>query len=235
VTPTKTSYPTTSTTHIVLGAAKKGFGNTPTPPTPSQPKKTKNKGQPQQQSMAAPVGTIPQDDDVIMGDDGITFINPYDKREETETDLSMGKAALDKLRRERAESRNEELQKLKEVQEIDEMLRTTPEAAVIPERVAQRMGKRMLPFVGIPLVGSMASFVGFWYMATYQDMEFQPALVATTSIVLLAVGLVVRLRLCRLSLSLSYIIITTFFTALLVCLDNLTHCLFIIRVLRIRL
>jgi hypothetical protein len=147
----------------------------------------------------------------------------------------MGKAALDKLRRERAESRNEELQKLKEVQEIDEMLRTTPEAAVIPERVAQRMGKRMLPFVGIPLVGSMASFVGFWYMATYQDMEFQPALVATTSIVLLAVGLVVRLRLCRLSLSLSYIIITTFFTALLVCLDNLTHCLFIIRVLRIRL
>ena len=66
----------------------------------------------------------------------------------------MGKAALDKLRRERAESRNEELQKLKEVQEIDEMLRETPEAAVIPEKVAQRMGKRMLPFVGIPLIGT---------------------------------------------------------------------------------
>lgn len=51
------------------------------------------------------------------------------------------------------------------------------------------MGKRMLPFVGIPLFGSFASFIGFWYMAVYRDMEFQPALVATTSFVFLAIGL----------------------------------------------
>ena len=70
-----------TTSHILLGAAKKGFGSTPEP-TPSQAKKKKNKGQPQpqqqqQQTMATPVGTIPQDDNSIMGDDGITFINPY--------------------------------------------------------------------------------------------------------------------------------------------------------------
>lgn len=49
----------------------------------------------------------------------------------------------------------------------------------------------MLPFVGIPLFGSMASFVGFWYMAAYRDMEFQPAIVATVSFVFLAMGLLV--------------------------------------------
>ena len=49
----------------------------------------------------------------------------------------------------------------------------------------------MLPFVGIPLFGSFASFIGFWYLAVYKDIEFQPALVATTSFVFLAVGLLV--------------------------------------------
>jgi len=62
-------------------------------------------------------------------------------------------------------------------------------AAAIPERVAQRMGKRMIPFVGIPLFGSFASFIGFWYLAVYKDMEFQPAVVATTSFAFLAIGL----------------------------------------------
>ena len=70
------------------------------------------------------------------------------------------------------------------------MLQDSSEGAVIPEKVAQRMGNRMLTFVGVPLFGSMAAFVGFWYMATYRDMEFQPALVAASTIALLAVGLV---------------------------------------------
>jgi len=51
------------------------------------------------------------------------------------------------------------------------------------------MGKRMVPFVGIPLFGSFASFIGFWYLAVYKDMEFQPAVVATTSFGFLAIGL----------------------------------------------
>jgi hypothetical protein len=117
-------------------------------------------------------------------------INPFPEREEA--DLSLGKAALEKMRRERAEQRNAELRKIKELKETDAMLQESSEAAVIPERVAQRMGNRMLLFVGIPLFGSLASFVGFWYMATYRDMEFQPALVAASTIALLAVGLVVR-------------------------------------------
>lgn len=96
---------------------------------------------------------------------------------------------MQQLRSREAEKRDEELRKLRDLRETDALLAEDAGAAAIPERVAQRMGKRMLPFVGIPLFGSSASFIGFWYLAVYKDMEFQPALVATTSFVFLAVGL----------------------------------------------
>ncbi|KAL3784106.1 hypothetical protein HJC23_012738 [Cyclotella cryptica] len=105
------------------------------------------------------------------------------------TQENTGSALLAELRTRQAEQRNAELQKIANLRKTDEALLSDPSAAAIPERVAQRMGKRMLPFVGVPLLGSMASFVGFWYMATFRDMEFQPAVVATVSFVFLAVGL----------------------------------------------
>jgi hypothetical protein len=104
---------------------------------------------------------------------------------------NKGSTLLAQLRTRQAEERNAELQKIANLRKTDEALASDPGAAAIPERVAQRMGKRMLPFVGLPLFGSMASFVGFWYMATYRDMEFQPAIVATVSFVFLAMGLLV--------------------------------------------
>jgi hypothetical protein len=157
----------------------KGFGAKDTP----APKKKPAPVQPSASSTAPATssGAAPPAPEVI---------DPFPERQDP--DMSMGKAALEKMRRERAEKRNQELLRVKEVQEVDALLRESPEAAVIPEKVAQRMGKRMLPFVGVPLFGAMGSFVGFWYMATYRDMEFQPALVATSTIVLLVVGLVVR-------------------------------------------
>lgn len=72
---------------------------------------------------------------------------------------------------------------------VDEYVSAEPDAAVIPEKVAQRMGKRMLPFVGIPLFGVMGTFIVFWYLATYKNMEFQPALVAFSTIAVLGLGL----------------------------------------------
>lgn len=102
---------------------------------------------------------------------------------------NTGSKLLRDLRSREAEKRDEELRKLRTLRETDAALREDAGAAAIPEKVAQRMGKRMLPFVGIPLFGSFASFIGFWYMAVYRDMEFQPALVATTSFVFLAIGL----------------------------------------------
>jgi hypothetical protein len=111
---------------------------------------------------------------------------------ENPTRQSGGQKALAELRRERAEQKDAELRQLKEIRSVDEFISKTPDAAVIPEKVAMRMGKRMLPFVGIPLFGGMGTFVGFWYLATYRDMEFQPAMVAFTTIAILGVGLLVR-------------------------------------------
>jgi hypothetical protein len=108
-----------------------------------------------------------------------------------QNEMNEGQKALEALRRERAEQRDAELRKVKEIKSVDEYLTRTPNAAVIPEKVAVRMGKRMLPFVGLPLIGGMGSFVAFWYLATYRDMEFQPSMVAFTTIAILAVGLVV--------------------------------------------
>lgn len=103
--------------------------------------------------------------------------------------LNSGQLALEKLRRERAEQYDSELRKVREMMIADQQISTSP--AVIPEKVAMRMGRRMLPFVGVPFCLGMLSFVGFWYMATYKDLEFQPALVATSTIVLLGLGLLV--------------------------------------------
>lgn len=109
-----------------------------------------------------------------------------------ESEMNMGQKALERMRREQAEKKDAELRRVKEIRDTDKMLQSSPEAAAIPEKVAMRMGKRMLPFVGIPLFGSMAAFVGFWYLSTYKNVEFQPGMVATTTIAILASGLLVR-------------------------------------------
>ena len=90
-----------------------------------------------------------------------------------------------------AEKKDEELRAVRELKTIDKYVAEDPNAAVIPEQVAQRMGRRMLPFVGIPLFGVMGTFILFWYLATYRNMEFQPALVAFSTIGILGVSLLV--------------------------------------------
>lgn len=175
--PIRQTTPSCSPLVLQAKGAKKGFGTKDTP----APKKSQSTPQ-------SAVSTPP------VAPERAAPVDPFPER--VESDMSMGKAALERMRREQAEKRNAELRKVKEVQEVDALLRESPEAAVIPEKVAQRMGARMLPFVGIPLFGAMGSFVGFWYMATYRDMEFQPALVATATVALLVFGLVVRQANC---------------------------------------
>ncbi|KAL3924986.1 MAG: hypothetical protein SGILL_000699 [Bacillariaceae sp.] len=155
-------------------AKKKGFGTQPPPqkkkppPQPSTPR------------------TYDEANDITAT--AADYKPPAPGTESSKSDTSQGKVALERMIRERAEQRNAELEQIRQVQRADEQVKEAP--AAIPEKVAQRMGKRMLPFVGIPLFGSMISFIGFWYMATYQDLEFQPVLVATTSLVFLVVGIV---------------------------------------------
>ena len=113
--------------------------------------------------------------------------------EGAQADMSQGKRALEQMRRQQAEKKDAELRRVREIRQTDKLVQTEREAAAIPEKVAMRMGQRMLPFVGIPLFGSLAAFVAFWYLATYKNLEFEPAAVATTTIVILVSGLLVRL------------------------------------------
>jgi hypothetical protein len=103
-----------------------------------------------------------------------------------------GQKALEDMRRVRAEEKDAELRKVRELVQTDADIKEAP--AVIPERVAQRMGKRMLPFVGIPFVGGLTAFTAFYYYAVYKNMEFQPALVAGSTIAILVFSLLVRIR-----------------------------------------
>jgi len=103
--------------------------------------------------------------------------------------MNAGQRALADLREQREARKFEEVRKVKELLSTDELLDEDGSAAVIPEKVAMRMGSRMIPFVGIPLFGGMGAFIAFWYFATYRGVEFQPVVVAGTTISLLAVSL----------------------------------------------
>ena len=70
----------------------------------------------------------------------------------TSTTVNAGQRALDEMRRQRAEQKDAELRKVRKMLQADEQLSSTP--AAIPGKVAMRMGKRMLPFVGLPLNSS---------------------------------------------------------------------------------
>lgn len=144
-------------------SAGKGFGEKPTTPT--------------KQTSSPPPPTA------------VETTTSTDEYVPKQTENNTGSKLLSELRSREAEKRDDELRKIRELRETDALLKEDGAAAAIPERVAQRMGKRMVPFVGIPLFGSFASFIGFWYLATFKDMEFQPAVVATTSFVFLAIGL----------------------------------------------
>ena len=150
---------------ILSAAAGKGFGEKP---PPSKQKAATETSSAPESSSAAPVATQVQP---------------------KVTEDNTGSKRLRELRSREAEKRDAELTKIRELRETDAALREDAGAAAIPEKVAQRMGRRMIPFVGVPLFGTISSFIGFWYMAVYKDVEFQPALVATTSFVFLGVGL----------------------------------------------
>ena len=103
---------------------------------------------------------------------------------------NAGQRALAELRRQRAEERDAELRRVRGMLDADRQLREAP--ATIPEPVARRMGRRMLPFVGLPLFLGVGAFAGFWYLATYKNMDFEPSLVAGSTIAILVFGLLVR-------------------------------------------
>jgi len=96
----------TSSDSVLEMAKGKGFGNT------QSPKKKAKKTAPEPQQM---ISQIQQKDDTMITSSDDKEFNPFDKSTQTtRSDTSRGKAALDKMRREKAEERNAELQKNEE-------------------------------------------------------------------------------------------------------------------------
>lgn len=185
--------PSTTTTELFLAAKKKkrakGFGDAP-PPPPKQQKPAA------EQPFKAPMATTPEPSQKAAADvltlqqsSVVTQDRPGTTRE---SEMNQGQQALAKMRREQAEKKDAELRRVKEIRDTDKMLQESPAAAAIPEKVAVRMGKRMLPFVGIPFFGSIGAFVAFWYFATYKDITFEPGMVAASTVAILVSGLLVR-------------------------------------------
>ncbi|EEC49507.1 predicted protein [Phaeodactylum tricornutum CCAP 1055/1] len=161
-------------------SAKKGFGSAPDPS-----KKKSGSTTAQQDSTSYPASSsssISKDDENPARSAIATSTRSPQQRP------NAGQRALEDMRRQQAEKKDAELRKVRELLDADQQVQEA--AAAIPERVAQRMGARMLPFVGLPFFLGMGVFVGFWYMATYRNLEYQPALVAASTIVVLLLGLV---------------------------------------------
>ena len=164
-------------------SSSSSFGSTSFSPMATKPEPTVLQGTP-----ALPNTVLEQSD--RTAENPLTSMSSSSSA--TSSATNQGQVALERLRREQAEKKDAELRRVKEILDTDKLLQTTPAAAAIPEKVAMRMGQRMLPFVGIPLFGSMSAFVAFWYFATYKNIEFEPGMVAATTIVILASGLLVR-------------------------------------------
>ena len=138
----------------------------------------------------APKVTTPS----ILTTSGISEASSPVKKDErspvNEPPMNAGQRALQEMRRQRAEEKDQELRQVRDMLQADEQVQSGG-PATIPEKVAQRMGLRMLPFVGIPFFGGMGTFITFWYLSTYKNYEFEPSLVAASTIGLLVIGLLV--------------------------------------------
>lgn len=156
-------------------AGGKGFGESKAPVAKQKPAVVETA----EQSVAPPVPSTDYDSAADLANP-VSFAT-------TEPQMNTGQRALAKMRAERQSKKDEELRRIAEIRKMDAQV--AEESAAIPERVAQRMGKRMLPFVGIPLFGGMGAFVAFWYFATYKGVEFEPVVVAATTIGMLAISL----------------------------------------------
>ena len=174
--PTYRNSPTT----LLWAAAKKGFGKTTTNPPSSKPDPAPSTTT----TTTSNPSSINSELEIVA-----TSVTP-ESSSPTTSKMNAGQRALQELRRQKIEERDQELRQVRDMIQADEQVQNSGPVA-IPEKVAQRMGLRMLPFVGLPFFGGMMAFVAFWYFATYQNLQFEPTLVAASTIALLVVGLLV--------------------------------------------
>ena len=68
------------------------------------------------------------------------------------------------MRNKKQEEKEDEIHKMRDIKSIDDFISDDLNAAVIPAKLAMRMGNRMLPFVVILLFGVMLTFLPIYFI-----------------------------------------------------------------------
>jgi hypothetical protein len=100
----------------------------------------------------------------------------------TGASASRGKAALDRLRADALAATPPRSKMELTQEELDPL---SPEAGVMPEVVSQRMLRRVVPFAGLPVFGSVVLFAGFYFANTQLELDLPPQIVAVATQALL--------------------------------------------------
>jgi len=95
---------------------------------------------------------------------------------------SRGRAALERLRRDYGAPAPPPRGMQLTPEELEPL---SPEAGVMPEAVSNRMLRRVVPFAGLPVFGSVVVFGGFWFANTQLGYDLPPSMVAYSTQALL--------------------------------------------------
>ena len=150
------------------GSGGKGFGAAPKP-SPSQ-------------SRGPPAATFAEqlEREAVLAD-----ADSQPRDDNREAVLARGRAALEALRSESGTSAAPMTPSQKLVLTPEELAPISPEEGVMPEVVSNRMLRRVVPFAGLPVAGSVVLFGGFYFANTQLGLDLPPSIVAYSTQALL--------------------------------------------------
>ncbi|CAM9794755.1 unnamed protein product [Chrysoparadoxa australica] len=144
-----------------LGMAK-GFGEKPT--QPSTPK---------------PTASSSLREEVDSGED----------EERNDRLADEARERLKEMEQEREDRLAGQRQRVEDIKAAAQITKEDPSAGVIPEKVSNRMLKRMIPFFILPVISELGVFGFYFIQAKQYDTSFQPSAVAFATTAPLVVSL----------------------------------------------
>lgn len=148
------------------GSGGKGFGAEPKPSPSSS------------QSRGPPVATFAEKLGELEREAALADVDSQPADDNREARLARGRAALEALRSESGTSAKPMTLSQKLVLTPEELAPMSPEEGVMPEVVSNRMLRRVVPFAGLPVAGSVVVFGGFYFANTQLGLDLPPSLVA---------------------------------------------------------
>ena len=112
---------------------------------------------------------------VMSSDQPLSENNDIDESQMTTDDKIKSTEFYQKIRSEKIRSLQE---KLKFVQDEEQLIASDPSVGAVPELVAERMIKRIALFFGIPVFGGLMVFVGAFFYFKKFDLVIPPTIIA---------------------------------------------------------